>query len=375
MALRDLLRHAGNVELPVYLCDSIMTPSEYGDLFTGSLGKARQLRTSVGDFNIPTEISANQAHIGRYADALESCIRDDYSPEEFLERCEAEALPITEAKLHKELYSKLQQLDASNQNGIWARIIKNAFAPLFIGKVDYVAGNPPWVNWENLPNDYRQSTAPLWQKYDLFRHKGYKAKLGGGKDDVSILMTYVAHDAFLAEGGRLGFVITQSVFKTAGGGEGFRSFEYEADGANWYLPPLAVHDLSDFQPFEGAANRTAVLVVGKNRRAFSYPVSYTVWKKIARGKIASELQLHEVREATARTKLAAQPVQAQVRTSPWLTAPEQALPGIQKVIGTSDYKAYEGSEHRWIEWLFLDSSARKTAQWSLLQNCGVMGNY
>lgn len=155
MALRDLLRHAGNVELPVYLCDSIMTPSEYGDLFTGSLGKARQLRTSVGDFNIPTEISANQAHIGRYADALESCIRDDYSPEEFLERCEAEALPITEAKLHKELYSKLQQLDASNQNGIWARIIKNAFAPLFIGKVDYVAGNPPWVNWENLPNDYR----------------------------------------------------------------------------------------------------------------------------------------------------------------------------------------------------------------------------
>ena len=342
MALRDLLRHTGSVELPVYLCDSIMTPSEYGDLFTGSLGKARQLKTSVGDFNIPTEISANQAHIGRYADALESCIRDDYSPEEFLERCEAEALPITEAKLHRELYSKLQQLDASNQNGIWARIIKNAFAPLFIGKVDYVAGNPPWVNWENLPNDYRQSTAPLWQKYDLFRHKGYKAKLGGGKDDVSILMTYVAHDAFLAEGGRLGFVITQSVFKTVGGGEGFRSLEYEADGANWYLPPLAVHDLSDFQPFEGAANRTAVLVVGKNRRAFSYPVSYTVWKKIARGKIASELQLHEVKEATARTKLAAQPVQTQVRTSPWLTAPEQALPGIQKVIGTSDYKAYEG---------------------------------
>ena len=343
MALRDLLRHAGNVELPVYLCDSILTPSEHGELFTtGGLGKARQLKTSAGDFNIPAEITESQDHIGRYADTLESCIRDDYSPKEFLERCQAEALPTTEAKLHRELYSKLQQLDASNQNGIWARIIKNAFAPLFIGKVDCVAGNPPWINWEHLPEDYRQSTAPLWQQYDLFRHKGLKAKLGGGKDDVSVLMTYVAHDAFLAEGGRLGFVITQSVFKTVGGGEGFRSFEYETNGTKWYLSPLAVHDLSDFQPFEGATNRTAVLIVDKERRSFSYPVPYTAWKKTARGRIASELQLNEVRAATTRKRLAARPVQKQARTSPWLTAPKQTLSGIQKMIGQSAYRAYAG---------------------------------
>ncbi len=162
MAIRDLLRHAANVELPVYLCDSVMTPSEYGNLFTGSLGKARQLKTSVGDFNIPTEVTENRDHIGRYADALEFCIRNEYSPEEFLKRCEDEVIPATETNLHKQLYRYLQQLDADNKNGIWARIIKNAFAPLFIGKVDYVAGNPPWVNWEHLPDDYRQSTAPLW---------------------------------------------------------------------------------------------------------------------------------------------------------------------------------------------------------------------
>ncbi len=155
-------------------------------------------------------------------------------------------------------------------------------------------------------------------------------------------MTYVAHDAFLVEGGRLGFVITQSVFKTVGGGEGFRSFEYEENGTKWFLPPLAVHDLSDFQPFEGATNRTAVIVVAKKRRSFSYPVPYTVWKKTARGKIASELQLNEVRAITVRTKLAAQPIQGPIITSPWLTAPREALSGIQKVIGQSDYKAYAG---------------------------------
>ena len=342
MAIRDLLRHAGDVELPVYLCDSIMTPSEYGDVFTGHLSNVRQLKTSAGDFNIPTEVTGNREYIGRYADRLEFCISNGYSPEEFLGLCEDEAIPVDEAELHKQLYSELQQLDADNKNGIWARIIKNAFAPLFVEKVDYVAGNPPWVNWENLPNDYRQSTASLWQEYDLFPHKGYKAKLGGGKDDVSILMTYVAHDAFLAKGGRLGFVITQSVFKTKGGGEGFRSFEYEANGAKWYLPPLAVHDLSDFQPFEGATNSTAILITGKERSNFSYPVPYTMWKKKARSKITSELQLNEVREATICTKLSAQPVQSQIRTSPWLTAPKQVLPAIEKVIGPSDYRAHEG---------------------------------
>ena len=343
LAVRELLRHASDVELPVYLCDSIMTPSTYGNLFIGTTDKVRQLNTSAGDFNIPTEVTGNREDIGRYADMLEFCIGNGYSPEEFLSLCEDEAIPVTEVGLHAALYRHLQKLDNDNKNGIWARIIKNAFAPLFINKVDYVVGNPPWINWEHLPEGYRQSTAPLWQQYNLFRHKGYKAKLGGGKDDISILMTYVAHDAFLAEGGRLGFVITQSVFKTVGGGEGFRSFEYESRGTKWYLPPLSVHDLSNFKPFDGANNRTAVLIVGKERQAFCYPIPYTIWKKkTTRSKIASELQLYEVRAKTTQKRLAAQPVQSQIRTSPWLTAPEQALPGIQKVIGLSDYQAYAG---------------------------------
>ena len=52
--------------------------------------------------------------------------------------------------------------------------------------------------------------------------------------------------------------------------------------------------------------------------------------------------MNEVREATTRTKLPAQPVQGQIKTSPWLTAPKQALAGIQKVIGQSSYRAYAG---------------------------------
>ena len=342
MAIRELLRHADNIELPVYLCDSIMTPSEYGDVLIGGLGKVRQLNTSAGDFNIPTEVTENREYIGRYADTLEFCIRNGYSPEEFLDRCRAEALPVTEDLLHTALYSCLQQLDADNKNGVWARIIKNAFAPLFIGKVDYVAGNPPWVNWESLPNAYRDAMKPLWQEYNLFTLSGTAGRLGGGKKDISMLFTYTAVDNYLKKDGRLGFVITQSVFKTQGAGDGFRQLRYtQAETSQlWYLKPLMVHDLSAMQVFEGATNRTAVFVCEKKKKPFQYPVEYTIWTGASR--IAQDESLTSVLDSTIQKKIKAIPVVASKKSAPWLTVPRQALPGIQKVIGVSDYKAYEG---------------------------------
>src|ERR1035437_4277217 len=38
VAIKDLIRHVEGVEIPVYLCDSIMTPAEYGGLFGGGPG-------------------------------------------------------------------------------------------------------------------------------------------------------------------------------------------------------------------------------------------------------------------------------------------------------------------------------------------------
>lgn len=342
ISIRDLIGHVDKVEIPVYLCDSIMTPSEYGGLFAGGLGKSKELKTAPTTFIIPTEIATNREDVTLYAEQLEFCIRNGYSPPEFIQRCRDEGLPISEEMLHTALYEELVRLDKANKNGVWARIIKNAFAPLFIGRVDYIAGNPPWVNWESLPEEYRQATAPLWQRYDLFRHKGYKAKLGGGKDDISILFTYVAHDCYLADKGRLGFVITQSVFKTKGGGEGFRTFEYQSDGKKYFLPPISVDDMSAFQPFEGATNRTAAFVVGKTNSRFKYPVPYVVWKKVPKATILPDMTLAEVRANTRREVFGAEPVDSNNPTSPWLTARKDALPGLKKVIAASDYTAYEG---------------------------------
>jgi hypothetical protein len=239
------------------------------------------------------------------------------------------------------LFEDIQELDRNGINGIWARIIKNAFAPLFQGRFDYVAGNPPWVNWGNLPKDYRQETAPLWAAHNLFLHKGFDAILGKANDDISVLMTYVAIDNYLVDKGRLGFLITQSVFKTPGGGQGFRRFKL---GSGVPIGVLVVDDMSGLKPFKGASNRTAAVVLAKGRTT-KFPVSYNYWFKPGGGSVIPEdMSLDEMtseRVATYR-QFVAKPIDDKDATSAWITGRPIALGAVKKVLGESAYQARVG---------------------------------
>ena len=372
IAIRGLLKTAGAVELPVYLCDAVLTPSKYGDLFTGSeLDKVRKLRTAVGEFNIPAEVTDDRESIGKYAEVLEECVRQKYSGSDFLARCEAEGLPTAEAGLHRQLYEQLRTLDAENKNGIWARIIKNAFAPLFIGRVDFVAGNPPWINWESLPDDYRDAMKPLWKDYGLFSLGGSAGRLGGGKKDLSMLFVYVCTDNYLRDGGRLGFVITQTIFKTKGAGDGFRRLRFGVVRPT-YLKPVAVADLSALQVFEGATNRTAIFVCEKQKTKFEYPVPYTVWR--GPGRIAQEETREAVLAATTRHAFGALPVNPELPNSPWLTATPAALIGIRKVLGQSKYKASAGCT-TWLNGVYWVKKIESLSGGNtLIENLGDIGD-
>ncbi len=178
---------------------------------------------------------------------------------------------------------------------------------------DFVVGNPPWIAWDNLPPDYRRATKPLWERYGLFSLSGNEARHGGGKKDLSMLMLYAAADRYLKPGGRLGLVITQTVFQSQGAGDGFRRFRLGADG-----PPLGVlrvDDMTALRPFDGAANWTSTIALQKGV-ATAYPVPYFVWSKrreADRGKRdGKEAECGRVSEACS-----ACPIDPAKPTSPW----------------------------------------------------------
>jgi hypothetical protein len=190
---------------------------------------------------------------------------------------------------------------------------------------DRVVGNPPWISWDDLPDDYREATKPLWRRYGLFTLSAKEARHGGGKKDLSILMLYAVADRYLRRGGRLAMIVPQTLFQTKGAGDGFRRFRLGDDG-HW-LGVLGVNDLVDALPFSTASNWTATVVLEKGTPT-QYPVPYRRW---SRG------ETEPSRHYTAR------PIHPGRPTSPWLLWPADWPGRAEDLIGPSDYEAHLGA--------------------------------
>jgi SAM-dependent methyltransferase len=163
LAIADLLEHRrGEVTIPVYLADSVRTPAMGETLQTAG---AYEFPTAIGDFHVPAVLCTKE-RFDRFCNILEESVRAQISPDAFISRIERElklAPPEwqqRDADLARKVYEKISDLHRQGMNGIWARLLKNNFAPLTVGQFDYIVGNPPWVNWEHLPDGYRAATAP-----------------------------------------------------------------------------------------------------------------------------------------------------------------------------------------------------------------------
>ncbi len=149
--------------------------------------------------------------------------------------------------------------------------VRDAFDAQPHPSFDFIAGNPPWVNWRRLGTEYRKRIEPLWRHYGLFAEKGLRARLGGAMDDLSALMTFACADRYLAPDGRLAFLLPAQLFQSAGGGAGFRKL---ALPGGYFLRVVRVEEVSESRPFEGATTRAAIAVFEKSRTETVYPVAY-----------------------------------------------------------------------------------------------------
>jgi len=338
-ALGDLVNELkAGFEIPIYLTDSVLTSTRTtGNLF----GEFLEVSTSVGKFQVPAEWVRDAGFwLSRAAPLIEEMAKNQYSVDEAVARFKKEGLvfPYNE-QVVKDFYNQILELEKQNKNGIWARFLKNAFAPMVAGQFDFVVGNPPWIRWGYLSEEYRKATFNLWVEYSLFpKTQDFAARrLGGGEKDFSMLFTYASADYYLQDRAKLGFLITQEVFKSKGAGEGFRRFQL---GEGKHLKVLKAHDLVSIQPFEGAANKTAAIIFKKGEKT-EYPVPYLVWTKKKRvGKIATDKLLDEVLSLLQRKKLSAKPMGK-------ITGSWQTISEIQKELGTIEgenpYKARRGA--------------------------------
>jgi type II restriction/modification system DNA methylase subunit YeeA len=354
LAVADLLPYArGSVEIPVYLADSIMVERR-----TSLVGNVYVLRTSAGEFEVPVGVVERGLLPGVLAEVAR-CLESGYSVEDFRRRLEvAFKLSPGEVDTLTKLYATLLKLEEEGRNRVWVAVIRNAFAPILKGGFDYVVGNPPWVNWENLPNEYIEASKKLWEDYGLAKIRG-KVGLGKVKRDLAMLFLARCFDLYLKPGGRLGFLMPFTTFKVQAGA-GFREFLVRKTKIH------VVHDLVTLYPFEGAVNRTAAVVVEKvcelnvdrmpsnekERCNKIMPkiieenmkgVRHVIWVNPTSRAIPTDTSLDEVLKETKRYEAIMIPIEPKNPESPWMQTTPRVVEAIRKLLtGPQHYEAHAG---------------------------------
>lgn len=340
------------ISIPVYLCDSILTPTEYIEEGALPFENTIIFKTTKQDYTFPVSMK-QKSHIDKFTYLVDTAINGKLNPSEFNNQIKKQFdLGDQDIQLLVNVYKRIKELDDSKENGIWAKYIKNAFAPAYVGKFDYVIGNPPWIRWGYLSDDYRERTLELWKKYGLFSLKGYAARLGGGEKDFSMLFVYASADNYLKNKGTLGFIITLEVFKSKGAGEGFRTFELK--NCSIPLKVFRMEDMVHLKPFT-AANKTSIFFLRKGKKT-TYPIPVVKWaRKSGIGKIPPDWTFEKVKAHTNRERMQAIPIDQAKVSSSWQTAPSDNLSIFSKLKGNNPYKAYRGisSEPYGVFWLRL----------------------
>ncbi len=264
------------ITIPIYLADAIITPTREGQRKLSETD-SYLISTVEGVFALPKEF-VDSGLLNDGMRIIEECLESDYPIKDFKILFEKKIkLEDKDMKVVIDFYERVKELHSQDKNRIWIKIIQNSFAPLLHSEFDYVVGNPPWIKWDFLSKDYKEKLGHLYLDiYKIFSHSGMKAGLGFSHDDISIVFMYVAIDKYLKEGGKLGFVMKQTLYKSIAGNE-FRKFEIEKGSNKVPLKVLRVNDMLELKPFNQSAQaETSTIIIEKGKRTV-YPVPYLVW--------------------------------------------------------------------------------------------------
>jgi len=336
LALAPLLRSSTKpILLPVFMADSV-SPPRRGALLEGDI---YVFDSSEGSWEIPGPV-VDGGHLMEVGEVLTRALLDEASRSD-VEAQLAARLPAAcsdpaVATGLGALYEKILGLHRVERNGMWWQILGNAFAPMLQGTFDLVIGNPPWVSWETLPEPYRRLNDSQWLQYGLRPDIPPERRQASRQVPVDLSMLFVARsmDKLLRDGGRLGFVITASAFKSELAGRGFR--RRRLPSASYRL--CHVEDLSRLAVFDHAANQTALMIAVKEANQ-SFPITVVEWSKgdgHSRS-IPTSLELDAVLAMTRRTELAGEPVSPHDEATPLLVLPRPGLDATRDLRHSSFY--------------------------------------
>ena len=256
LALGDLLKkRKRSIVIPVYLSDTIRLPelTVQHDL---SMEIASYLVELDGQsLELPEPLLAD---LGLYDSAIE-LIKDFVNQNknkpiesdtllEFLKKRRFEKInDLIFAKTLLKIASVLKYFIDADRDTIWAFILKNIYKPLFFEKkFDFIVGNPPWIVLRTMEQFYQDFLKQqITKEYNLL--KSNKGELITHLEIATLFFVRSA-DLYLKQGGKIGFVLTRSIF-TSDHHDGLRRLSFKlVNDSEKYLQMLEVWDCKDVKP-------------------------------------------------------------------------------------------------------------------------------
>lgn len=133
-----------------------------------------------------------------------------------------------------------------------------------IPKCDIYLGNPPFINFSDLNNKYRDEIKPSWLNH-FPNAKGFKMLLGDSRGDIAQLIFYETITKYLKPHGKFGVVLPNSLIKGNSASAGFREFN------NIAIEKIV--DIGDRNPFDNT-KRNCFYILGYKDSATNYPIPY-----------------------------------------------------------------------------------------------------
>lgn len=317
LALGDLALN-GPLTLPIWRADSIIVPeltknesTLHGDQF---LPQHNMLNTSLEEpFTIPLSIE-NSHKISQLREIIELFIQDivpfeDNSEisnnsvsmaterfiDEYKQHFSETTMPIDldytfedDIAVAKNLFRQIAVLAQHGRNGVWARLIENAYAPVFAGKFDIVVGNPPWISWKNLPESWRKQTEDIWRRcgmWEVIRQPGDTYTTPNG--DIATLVYAISVSRYATAGGYVGLLVPRALANADPGGRLFRQFhltpsskdlEKFPDSFDIRFNPIHISDWSKINPFQPEATTSPIFLISKTDEPANFPIQGTKWE-------------------------------------------------------------------------------------------------
>ena len=131
----------------------------------------------------------------------------------------------------------------------WIKTVLSILTTRTIGKFDFIASNPPWIDWKALPDGYRETLKAASIEHHIFSGDRFT---GGINLNICALIANVAANTWLKEGGIMGILMPKSlIFQSTY--KGFRNLVQTEGG------PLTFESFVDWtyagNPFKGVTEK------------------------------------------------------------------------------------------------------------------------